>query len=82
VISLTADPKDPNKIVLTATVSVFLDRVLVETLSDELIQAIREQAKLDMSKPPIKRLVKKAAAKKLLTILDNPKEEVADGNPS
>lgn len=69
-ISLTVDPQNPDKLILSATVVMYLDRILVESLSDELEKGIREQAVKDIQKSrAVKRAVADAAQKKLLAML-------------
>jgi hypothetical protein len=69
-VTITPDPADPQRLILTQTVTVYLDRVLVETLSDELTNAITEQAKKDLlSNSTVRKLVAKAATEKLLSML-------------
>lgn len=57
-VTLTPDPSDPARLILTQTVTVYLDRVLVETLNEELTRAVAEQAKKDLlSNSAVKKLV-------------------------
>lgn len=72
-ISLTVDPQNPDKLILSATVVMYLDRILVESLSDELEKGIREQAIKDIQKSrAVKKAVADAAQKKLLQLLGVP----------
>lgn len=41
-IGIVQDPQDPNKLVLTATVTIYLDRLLSDVLGEEVSKAIRE----------------------------------------
>jgi hypothetical protein len=69
-ISLTKDPTDHTKLVLTATVTLYLDRILVETLSDEIEKAIRLQATKDVkSNKEVRDTIAKAATNRLLDML-------------
>lgn len=70
-ITLTTDPFNPTRLALTATVSFFIDKVLIDTLTDELVTAIREAAKEDLkSNQVVRQQVAKAAVAKLLTMLE------------
>jgi hypothetical protein len=67
---------NPDRLIFTATVSIHLDKLLVETLSDEIALAITEQAKKDLrSSAAVKKQIAKAATTKLLTMLGVPAEE-------
>ena len=69
-IVLTPDPTNPDGLIFTCTVSVYLDKLLVETLSDEIAVTITEQAKKDLrSNAAVKRQIAKVATKKLMTML-------------
>lgn len=70
-VSIQGDPGDPTRVSLTVTVSLYIDRLLVETLSNELEQAIQSQAIKDIKRnKEVKRLVAEAASAKLLQILE------------
>jgi hypothetical protein len=74
-ITLTVDPTNPDRLALTATVSLFLDKVLIETLKDELVIAIREAAKEDLrTNQVVRQQVAKAAVAKLLAEVETWKE--------
>lgn len=82
-VTITTDPADPKRLILTQTVTVYLDRVLVETLSDELTKAITEQAKKDLlSNSTVRKLVAKAATEKLLQMLGHVPEPEGEPGPS
>jgi hypothetical protein len=67
---ITADPQNPEKLILSATVTLFIDRLLVETLSDELEAQIRSQAIKDLKRnKEVQKAVAEAATKKLLQML-------------
>lgn len=69
-VTLTTDPTNPDRLVLTATVSVYLDKVLLQTLNEEVTQAIREQAIKDLrSNTAVKKVIARAATAKLLSML-------------
>jgi hypothetical protein len=74
-VSLTQDPKNPEQLIVTATVTVIINKVLIETLTDELTMAIREAAKEDLkSNPIVRQQVAKAAVAKLLAMLEGEKK--------
>lgn len=69
-ITVTQDAMNPTRLLVTQTVSFYLDRILIDTLSDELAQLIRNQARKDLkSNPEVKKAVAEAACKKLLAML-------------
>jgi hypothetical protein len=75
-ISLVADPKDPSRLVLTATVTLYLEKVLLETLSAELEAAIRSQALKDIrGNKEVRARIAEAAEQKLLSLLNVPETE-------
>ena len=70
-VQLTPDPSDPSKLILTQTVTLLLDRTLVETLSDEVQAAIRRQAARDLKRNPgVQKAIASAAQAKLLELLE------------
>jgi len=72
-ISLTQDPNDKSKLILSATVTLFLDRVLIETLNEEVASQITTQARKDIKgNPAVKKVIAEAAQKKLLEMLGVP----------
>jgi len=69
-VTLTQDPNNPDRLTLTATVTVYLDKLLLTTLSEEVTSTIREQAIKDLrSNTTVKKAIAKAATEKLLTML-------------
>ncbi len=69
-VTVTPDPTNPERLVLTATVSLYLDRLLLDTLNDQLATSIREQAIHDLkSDPKVKKQIAAAATRKLLSML-------------
>jgi hypothetical protein len=85
-LSLITDPNDPNRLVLTATVSIYLDRLLSSVLSDEVAAAVREQATKDLrSNKKVRKMIQTAASEKLLSMLGasanapQEKKEAVDG---
>lgn len=75
-ITLTQDPTNPNRLALTATVSFFIDKVLIDTLNDELVAAIREAAKEDLrTNQVVRQQVAKAAVAKLLATIESWEEK-------
>lgn len=69
-VSITQDPKNSNQLIVTQTVTIFLDKILVSSLSEELATIIRQQAHKDLKKNKIvQQAVAEAASKKLLNML-------------
>lgn len=69
-IQLTPDPSDANRLILTQTVTLLLDRTLVESLSKEVEEAIRRQAAKDLKgNAEVRKAISKAAEAKLLELL-------------
>lgn len=80
-ISITTDPTNPDRLILTQTVSLYLDRVLLSTLSAEVTEAIREQAAKDLKQSkPVRRAIAAAARAKLLGMLGVPPEGLDSRN--
>ena len=78
-VSITTDPQNPDKLFLTATVSLYIDRLLIEALSDEIKRRITWQASRDIkNNPEVKKQIAKAASKKLLQMLELPDAEDPD----
>jgi len=70
-ISLTSDPANPERLVLTATVTLYLEKVLFKALSEEIETAIRQRAIADLKgNPAVRAAVGKAASSMLLEMLD------------
>ena len=77
-IELRQDPNDPTRLTLTATMTLFLDRLLVETLSPEIERAIREQAAKDIrGSKAVRKAISSAAQAHLMKLLgvEEPKIE-------
>ena len=72
-VSITPDPKNSDRIVVSQTVTVFLDKILFESLSSELESIIRRQAEKDLKKnKSVQQAVAQAASNKLLEMLSIP----------
>jgi hypothetical protein len=69
-ISIQVDPKDDTRLILSATVTILLDRILVETLSAEVEGAIRAAA-IDSLKnnQEVRNQIGRAAIAKMLEML-------------
>ena len=88
-ISIQQDPKDPNRLVLSIAATMYLDRVLLETLNTEVESAIRAQARKDLrGNKAVRTQIADAATRLLLGMLGQavgaPEEapvttEIADG---
>jgi len=73
-VTLTPDPHNPDKLILTQTLTIYLDKILFETLDDEIRAAITAQAKKDLlHSSAVKKLIAVAATKKLLQMLEEKK---------
>lgn len=83
-VSITQDPKNPNQLIVTQTVTIFLDKILVSSLSGELAEIVRQQAHKDLKKnKSVQQAVSQAASKKLLNMLGVTNDpENSSGTPS
>ncbi len=64
------DATNPEKVMVSATVTFWIDKILLSTLADELEKNIRHQAIKDLKhNPEVKKAVAEAASKKLLSML-------------
>lgn len=78
--TITADPNDPNKMVITQVVTLYLDRLVKDLLSQEVAALIREQARRDIrSNKAVKKVIQEAATKLLLEKLGVEPAEENDG---
>src|SRR5580704_12799768 len=74
-VTLTSDPSNPNRLTLTSTVTIYLDKLLSDVLSDEVSELVRQQARKDIqSNRAVKREIALAAQRLLLTMLGVPSE--------
>lgn len=74
-IQLAVDPAHPERVILTSTVTLYLEKVALSALSDEIEKAIRAQAVKDLKgNPEVRRKIAEAAEARLLSLLG-----VADG---
>jgi hypothetical protein len=74
-VTITADPTNPDRLIVTQTVTLYLDRVLLSSLSAEVEAAIRAQAVADLkSNSRVKKQIAAAATSKLLSMLGVPPE--------
>lgn len=84
-ISIIADPLNPDRLILSAAVTIYLDRILVSILSDEVEAAIRAQAVKDLQgNKAVQKQIAQAATAKLLQMLgvDSPdSKDVANPTP-
>ncbi len=72
-LNITIDPTNPNRLVLTQTVTMYLDKLLDDVLSQEVATVIREQAKKDIvSNTAVKKAISKAATLLLMQKLGVP----------
>lgn len=68
-VTIQPDPTNPDRLILTQTVQVFLDKVLLQTLNDELEQIISAKAREDFKKPSVVRELRTLATQYLAKIL-------------
>lgn len=69
-VSISKDPANPDRLVVTVTVTAFIDKICLETLSDEIEIAIRERAIKDLRKSrKVKAAISGAASQRLLDML-------------
>jgi hypothetical protein len=69
-ITITKDGANPDKFVVSQTIVMFLDKVMLSSLSDEIEKTIRAQAIKDLRhNPEVKKVIAEAATKKLLAML-------------
>lgn len=72
-VTITADPTNPERLIVTQTVTMYLDKVLLCSLSAEVESAIRERAIRDLkSDKRVKKQIAAAATAKLLDMLGVP----------
>jgi hypothetical protein len=70
-VSALVDPQDPSRIILTATTTLYLQKVALAALSEEVEVAIRSQARKDLlENPQVKKLIAEAATQLLLKMLN------------
>lgn len=75
-IGITPDPNDPNKLVLTQTITVYLDKLIRSLLDDEVASLIKEQAVHDIRmNKQVKKIIQEAATRLLLEKLGISPEE-------
>ena len=76
-VALTPDPTNPDRLVLTLTTTLYLDRLLTDVLSAEVADAIRARAIKDLkSNAAVKQQIAIAATNKLLEMLGAKPEEM------
>ena len=69
-IQISIDPINPERLVLSASTTIYLDRVLLATLHTSVEEAIREQAIKDLKKnKQVRKVISAAATAKLLKML-------------
>lgn len=72
-VTLTPDPNDSSKLVLTQVVTVYLDRLIKDLLSEEVATLIREQAAHDIRvNKQVRKVIQEAATRLLLDKLGVP----------
>lgn len=69
-VTITSDPQNPDRLALTATVTIYIDRLLTDVLSTEVASAIRQRAVKDLTRSrKVRQAISEAAGKKLLGML-------------
>ena len=82
-IAIQQDPNDATKLIVTATVTLYLDRLMVETLNAEIAEQITDRARKDLTKNrQVKKVIAEAAQHKLLELLGVPATPRGDANGS
>ena len=72
-ISVTPDSTNPDRVVVTATITLFLEKAVLKVVGEEIEAAIRTQAQKDLkTSPEVKKLIAEAATAKLLAMLADP----------
>jgi hypothetical protein len=69
-IEIRPDPQNPERLILTATVTLFLEKTLLASLGKELEEAITEQAKKDLQSKALRKEIRQLATKKLVAMLE------------
>ncbi len=68
-IQLVSDPENPDRVILTATTTLYLDKLALAALSEEVDKAIRAQAIKDLrGNAEVRRKIAAAAEAKLLAM--------------
>ena len=76
-VSILKDPSNPDKLVLSVTATIYIDRIALEALTSEVEEAVRRQAIRDIKKnPKVQKAIAEAATRLLLGMLG-----VAIGEP-
>jgi hypothetical protein len=68
-VTIQPDPANPDRLILTQTVQVFLDKVLLKALNEELEQIISAKAREDFKKPQVQKELRRLATNYLAKIL-------------
>lgn len=77
-ISLAADPNNPDRLTLTQTTVLYLDRVASDVLSEEVAAAVRDTARKNLqSNKAVRREIADAATRLLLGMLGVPPADAA-----
>jgi hypothetical protein len=68
-IEIRSDPANAERLVLTATVVLFLEKALLQSLDKELQDIISEQAKADFRKPAVLKELRRLTTEHLAKLL-------------
>ena len=78
-VEIKQDPKNPDKVIVNAMVTLYLDKVVLETLGKEIAAAVQEQAKKDLKTRAVQRELARLSTKYLASLLGIKEEEKTDG---
>lgn len=68
-VTITTDPANPDKLILSATVTLWLDKLLLASLDEELQKIIREQAVKDLGTKSVQKELRRLATAHLAKLL-------------
>ena len=72
-IEIKPDPSNPERKIVTATVTLWIETALLTSIAKELEEAIAEQAKKDLQSKAIRKEIRALATKKLVAMLEEKK---------
>lgn len=70
-VSAIVDPSHPERVAVTVTITMYLDKLMTEALSTEVSDAVRRKCVEDIhTNEEVKQAIAKAATAKLLSMLE------------
>lgn len=82
-IPVIRDSADDTKFTLTPAVAAYLDRVIADQLASDVAEAVRRRALRELrSNPQVKKVIAKAAERKLMQMLSVSAAEAAEETPA